>query len=185
VRVAAVEALGNAAGDAALMLVSYAADTDPEVRGAAAWALGSGETQGNVGAELLQLLQTEQDPEVRSRLYHALGNQEQFNLAAAIRLAQNETQTDVRTAALDLLAQTYQNRPSPELLVYFDQSAVPVLRSTALQAENTYERMNAVLALRRAMTSQSVGALEEITRQSNDPKIMEAAAKALQASRPR
>jgi HEAT repeat protein len=182
-RVAAVEALGNAAGDPSALLLRYAADADPEVRAGAAAALGSTEQKGSVGPDLLGLLQTETEPDVRMRLYQALGNQQQTDLGAVLESVQRESQTDVRIAGLDLLAQSLQDRPNAQLQAYFEQTGVPSLKETAMNAETSFERVSSVLALQRLTSAQSVAALEEVLQRSTDPKVMDAAKRALKQPR--
>jgi HEAT repeat protein len=184
-RVAAVEAISSAAGDASPLLLQYASDPDAEVRAEAAGALGSTETTGKFGDQLLLLLQSETDPEVRLNLYQALGNQEQYDVAAVMRMVQQETQMDVRVGGLELLARTCQEKPSPELLAFFEQTGVPVLKDTAVNAKTSYERMLAVMALRQLGTPLGQAALEEIARRSSDRQVIESAGKGFQNQRPR
>ena len=179
-RVAAVEAMGNAPGDAAALLLRYASDADAEVRAEAVWALSSSGTTGKSGDRLLQLLQNETEPEVRQRLYQALANQEHYDVAAVMQMVQQESQMDVRVAGLDLLARTCQEKPSAELLAFFEQTGVPTLKETAIKGRSSYERMLAVTALQQLGTPQGQNALAEIARRSTDLQVIEAAGKGLE-----
>ena len=172
-RVTALEALGKANGDPNPLLIGYVNDHDPEARAAAAWAMSTTEIQGNQAPQLTALLQQEQNPEVRTRLYQALGNQASCDARAVLSLVQGETAAEARLAGFDLMASTLRNEPIPEATQFFDQTAVPELQSLAL------DRLASVVTLRRAGTSESMRALEQIAAGSKDRKVAEAAQAAL------
>lgn len=172
-RSAAVEALGQAEGDASPLLLEFLSDADPEVRASAAWALSTTLESGRAGELLVAHLRTESDPAVRSRLYQALGNQEAFEPTAVIPLVQQETRTDVRLSGLDFLGQACQHNPA--VVEYFDTVAIPELKTIALQSEDAHLRMTAVIALRRAPTPGATAALADIAILSTDPRVAKAA----------
>ena len=174
-KIAALEALANTTGDAANLLLKYASDPDAEVRSAAAWALSANSDAGNLGSQLLGLLQQEKNPEVRRRLYQALGTQDEFAIDPILSMVQSETVLSSRLAGLDLLAQTCRAGSNSDLLTYFAESAVPELKRTALGAPDVQHRLASVNTLRNAGTPESIQALHEIAQQSTDRRTVEAA----------
>ena len=140
-RVTAIESLAQAQGNPTEFLTGYLTDSDADVRASAAWAMSATDATGNAGAQLLASLQGEQDPEVRRRLYQALANQEGFDAATALALVQRETDPTAKISGLDLLATTVRNNPTTDLQTYFDQTAAPSLKNTALSGESSHERM--------------------------------------------
>jgi len=177
--VAALEVLGNATGETAPLLLKYAANPDPALRAAAAWALTLAETPGEIGPQLADLAKQETSPDVRSRLYQALGNLDTYDVPTILALARDESDPDARLAGLTLLAVCCRSASTPELLGFFNQTAVPELKNQALTDGNPKLRLEAVMALGRAGTTESESALEEIARGSNDLKITQAAQAAL------
>jgi len=174
-KVAAVEALGQAKGDVTPFLLEQAGDPDPQVRAAAGWALSLTESESDVSPQLLSLLKQEPDPEVRVRYYQALENQSAFDSPTLLAAVKDESNPEARLAALNLLARSCHSNPDPELQNYFTQTAVPELKATALQADKPQDRLGSVIALGRADTPSSTLALQEIALQSTDPKVVQAA----------
>jgi len=158
-------------------LTGYISDSDAEVRASAAWAISATDANGNAGPQLLSALQGEQDSDVRRRLYQALSNQESFDTSTALALIQRETDPTARVAGMDLLASSLRNNPTPEVQSYFDQTAAPALKNTALTGESNQERMAALIALVRASTPASMSAIQDLAQQSTDPRIQQSAAK--------
>jgi len=180
-KVAALEAIGNAEGDPAPFLLAYGSDPNPDLRAAAAWALNMADTVTDIGPQLLEWLKQESKPGVRARLYRALGNQDTYDASVVLALAQRESTPAARLAGLDLLAETSRSSPTPEVLSYFSQTVLPELKTTALTSDNPEDRLSAVMALRRAGTTQAAGALQDIARSASDPKVTEAAQAALRS----
>jgi HEAT repeat protein len=176
-RVAAIESLWQAKGDPTAFLAGYISDSDAEVRASAAWAMSATDSTGNSGSQLLAALQGEQDADVRRRLYQALGNQETFDASTALALVQRETDPAARVAGMDLLAKTVHDNPTPELQTYFDQTAAPALKNTALTGETSNDRMAALIALVRASTPSAMSALQDLAQQATDPRVKDSAAK--------
>ena len=176
-RVAAIESLWQAKGDPTAFLAGYISDSDAEVRASAAWAMSATDATGNAGPQLLASLQGEQDADVRRRLYQALGNQQSFDTGAALALVQRETDPTARVAGMDLLAKTLRDNPTPELQNFFDQTAAPALKNTALTGETSGERMAAVIALVRASTPSAMSALRDLAQQATDPRVRDSAAR--------
>jgi HEAT repeat protein len=174
-RIAGIEALANSSGDVAPFLLGLAGDSDPEVRAAAAWALVGAGGDSDISASLVTLLRQEPDSTVRARLYQALGTQETLDASAMLALAQKETAPDARLEALAMLATACHSTPSNDSLAYFNQTAVPELKQTALNDQSSQNRLSSVTALARAGTAESTAALTEIARQAADPRVVEAA----------
>lgn len=174
-KVAAIEALGNAQGDVSSLLLGYVGNPDAELRASAAWTLSQTDTPGKVQDQITAWLQSENDPAVRLRLYQALGNQESFNVPMVEQLIQNEADLSARTAGYDLIAKTLRENPSPDLTAYFDATAVPALMTTAMSATVPSDRMTAVIALKRAGTPGAVSALQNLANQSTDPRVRKSA----------
>jgi HEAT repeat protein len=171
-RVAATEALANAQGDPTAFLASLATDQDSEVRTAAAWAMSATEVTGNIGGQLLGIVQAEGDPDVRIRLYQALMNQENVDPASVLTTVQNEKDTGgARIAALDLLSKTLRTNPSSDLQTFFDQTAIPELQNDALKADTSEQRMAAVIALGRANNPSVIPVMQQIAQQATDPRV--------------
>jgi HEAT repeat protein len=173
-KVMALEALGNAEGNVAPLLMGYANDPDPEVRAAAAWGLVSAESQPELNGRIQEWLQVESSAQVREHLYQALSSQENLDPSAALALVQKENDPAARLAALGLAAAAC-DTASPELLAYFNQTAVPELRGTAMSGSDLGDRLNSVMALGRAGTPEALQALEEVVQSSRDASTVEAA----------
>jgi HEAT repeat protein len=176
-RVAAIESLAQAKGDPTAFLAGFLSDSDAEVRASAAWTMSATDATGNAAPQLLAALQGEQDPEVRRRLYQALSNQESIDTSTTLALVQRETDLAARVAGMDLLASSLRSNPTPELQAYFDQTAAPSLKNTALTGETSHERMAAVIALVRASTPSAMSALQDLAQQATDPRVKQSAAK--------
>jgi len=161
-RVAAIEALSAAKGDPSAFLADLGNDPDSDVRVAVGWSLSATEETGNVGAQIVALLQSETDPDVRLRYYQALRNQEDFDLPTVLGLVQNEKDPAALVAGLDLLAKSVRDKPTPELQNYFNNVAIPELKQIALSTDNFENRQAAILALTRAHSPQAQAALTEI-----------------------
>ena len=161
-RVAAVEAIATAQGDPSQFLADLLNDPDADVRTAVGWALSATETSGNVGKQLIAILQNESDPDVRLRLYQALRNQEDFDIPTVLGLVRNEQSPAAQVAGFDLLAKTVRDRPTPELQDYFTKVAIPALVQMALSPESFDQRQTAVLALTRSRLPAAQEALAKI-----------------------
>jgi HEAT repeat protein len=173
-KVMALEALGNTEGNVAPLLLAYANDPDPDVRAAAAWGLVGAESQPELNDRVLEWLKGESSAEVRDRLYEALSSQENLDPSATLALVQKETDPAARLAALGLAAAAC-DTASPDLLAYFNQTAVPELRGTAMSGSDLGDRLNSVMALGRAGTPEALQALEEVAQNSHDASTVEAA----------
>ena len=174
-KIAALEALASTQGDAGHLLLKYASDPDPEVRAAAAWSLGSLEETSGLGSQLAELLKGETNPQVRARLYGALANQDAWEPGTVLGLVAHESDPGARLAAFDLLAASCHSAEAEGVLAYFNTTAVPELKQSALKADSLQDQLSSVMTLRRAGTPESLAALSEIARQSAQPKIIEAA----------
>lgn len=180
-KVAAIEALGNAEGAISDLLVNYTADADPEIRAAAAWALSASD-RGEVGGDVLKALEREQDPSVRLRLYQALGNQQEYDLSSALVLVKSERDEAARLAAYHLLASHPAAGEDRGVLQFLQAVAVPELKATALnERQEFHHRLSSIMALGRAgrSTSAATDALQEVVGAGVDPRVKEAAITAI------
>jgi HEAT repeat protein len=180
-KVAALEALGNSTGDVAGLLLKFARDPNPDVRTAAVWSISTTETQAEIGQPLAGLLKEESNPELRARLYEALAGQDNYDRAAMLPLIQQESDPVARLAGLALAADWCRGAPTADLLGFFNQTAVPELKNTALNDNSAPNRFSSVIALRRGGTPEAALALQEIARLATDPKTAQAANSALRA----
>jgi HEAT repeat protein len=176
-RVVALESLAQAKGDPTAFLAGYIADSNAEVRASAAWAMSATEATGNAGPQLIASLQGELEPKVRWRLYQALVNQESFDTSTALALVQRETDPAARIAGMDLLGSSLRDNPNPAIRTFFDQTAAPALKNTALTGESDSERIAAVMALVHASTPAAMSALQDLAQQATDPRVQQSAAK--------
>jgi len=183
-KVSALEALGNAPDEVAPFLLKYASDSDPDIRAAAAWALNSSENTTPIGPQLVDWLKQESSAEVRARLYQALGAQDGYDVGTVLSAAQQEKDPTARLAGLGLLAQACRSGDSAAVATFFNDTALPELKNTALTDTSSQNRLASVMALRRAGTQPSVAALQDIAQQSQDHKVIEAAQSALNRSNP-
>lgn len=94
-------------------------------------------------------------------------------------LVQRETDPAAQIAGLDLLAASLRSNPSPEVQNYFEQIAAPLLKSTALNADGSHERMAALIALVRASTPAAMTALQDLAQHATDPRIQQSAVRAV------
>jgi HEAT repeat protein len=173
-KAAALEALAHTRGDASSFLLPFLQDSDPQARAAAAWALSAAETRGNLAPQVGEQLKQESSSEVRTRLYQALDNQANLDARVVLALVQGETQPEARLAGIDVLAGQLDQGKAPELLDFFNRTAVPELTSLAVDGASGHDRLAAVLALRRASTPEAMQALSEIATHAQDPKVLDA-----------
>ena len=181
-KVAGVEALANSFGEARPLLLNLAGDPDPEIRAAAAWSLISSGGDSDLNAPLVMLLQQEPVAAVRSRLYEALANQEGWDVSAVLGLAEKEADPRARLKALGALATSFRSTPFAESLEYFNKTAVPELKQTALTDQSPQDRLSSVMVLAQARTAESRAALSEISSKAQDTRVVEAAQTALRRS---
>jgi HEAT repeat protein len=170
----ALYGLSRAQGDATAVLISYAQNSDSDLRAAAARALGLSETRGNVGAEIVALLKDETNPLVRKRLYLALANQQGFDLGDVWAQTANESDPLARLAGMELLAKAVQRSPTTEMVTFFDENALPELMKSALDGDSRDQRLGSVMVLRRAKTQNANAALREIAQRTTDATVAEA-----------
>ena len=172
-KVSALEALASGQGQSAPLLLKYAADPDSDVRDAALWALSTSDTATAFGPQLLDLLSQEKDSSVRARLYEALDNQQSVDVSSALALVQKESDPEARLAGLDLLSKNCASGASPDLLNYFNQTAVPELKNIALSGEDSQDRLTATATLGQAGTPEALAALQDIASRSTDPRVVQ------------
>ena len=182
-KVAALEALGNSTGDVAALLMPFASDPSQEVRAAAAWGISATESKADLGQQITGLLKQESDAEVRMRLFEALAGQQQYDRAAVLPLVAHEADPAARLAGLSLVGDWVHTAPTPDLLGFFNETAVPELKNTALTDTSPASRLASVITLRRGGTPEAGRALEEISRLAPDPRTAQAATSALQAQK--
>jgi HEAT repeat protein len=173
-KITAIEALGNAQADATPFLLNYINNPNAEIRAAVAWSLITADSASDISPQLMGALKQETDSTVRTRLYQALENQSATNSMVMLPLVQNESDPAARIAGFDFLAGTLQASPAPEVRTFFNQTAVPELKDTALNSDNSQARLASVLALNRAGTPEAIAALRTISQQSTDKKVISA-----------
>lgn len=120
-------------------------------------------------------LQAESDPDVRLRLYQALRNQNGLDYGAALTAIQKEADFEARVAGLNLLASMVQGGATPEIQSYFDNTAAKELTNIAVSGEKPNQRMSAFIALVRANSPSGVSAIQNISQQATDPRVLESA----------
>jgi hypothetical protein len=155
-------------------LLKYVGDQDPDVRSAALWALYNADTEVAMGSQLVDLLRKESVPEVRRRIYDLLGTGQAADAAAVLEMVRSEKDPVARISAFNW-AGGETHAGVVEAQVFFDGTAVPLLTSLALSPEVAEGKLASVMALRRAQTPTAQAALEQIAKQSPDPRIVEAA----------
>jgi hypothetical protein len=72
------------------------------------------------------------------------------------------------------LAGVPQEQATPELRLFFDQSAVPALLGSALQGKDLAERLQAVMILRQVNSPASRQAIETLRRNAKEEAIQRA-----------
>jgi HEAT repeat protein len=178
-RVAALEALGGGSDDAVPFLLRYLGDNDASARTAAAWALSMTDSSGDYGGVLAARLLQEQNAEVRTRLYQALVRQENFDFSALLPSIAAEQNLEARLAGFELWAAYCRSNRGTALAQQFDLVATPQLKELALRATQPNERLDSIIALRRAATPGAVTALHEVAAQAADSNVAEAARAAI------
>jgi len=173
-KIAALEALGNASGDVTPFLLNYLNNPNAEVRSAVVWSLITAGNESDISPQLVGALRQEPEPAVRARLYQALENQSSTNAMDLLPFIQNESDPTSRLAGLDFLAGSLRAATAPEVLTFFNQTAVPELQSNALNSDNSQARLASVLALNRAGTPEAIAALKVIVQKSTDQKVISA-----------
>ena len=124
-------------------------------------------------------MEHETDPQVRAKFYQALENQSDVAFVKAFGMVKNEMDLGVKLAGLNLLAQGL--KVNPDILNYFNQTGFGELKSAALTGGQLQDRLSATMALRKVNSGESLAALQELAKQSSDPKVVEAANSALRA----
>jgi hypothetical protein len=161
-------------------LVAFLADANPQVRTLAAWGLMSSDEAGESQRELLEFVRQERNPEVRIALYRFMQGQRSIPCNTLVELVrQEEEMNQTWLASCDLLAGVVQSGSSNETKEFFNHTIVPKLESLALGAEDLHSRIAAIIALRRAGTSDAIEALRQIMRLSTDPQVVRAASSAV------
>jgi HEAT repeat protein len=178
-RVAAVGALGNGSAESVALLLRYAGDVDSRVRAEAAWGLAMTEPSRNTSAELAAWLARETDAAVRLRIYQALANQTETDAGRILPAVLGEKNAETRLAGLTWWATVTKSDNSSGVARSFDTQAVPELWRVALSDVERSDRLNSVIALRRAATPGALGALQDIAAQANDVQVVQAAQAAL------
>ena len=174
-RIMAIEALGESPDDVSPLLATGFNDPDPEVREAAAWALGRNDQLGNVGPSVLQALASEPDAGVRLRLYQAFENQQSVDPIALMPMLESEQRPEVRLAGIQALVHTSQSFSSQETSLWVDTKAVPILKEEALHHPNLLHRMTALTTLAQVGSPLAEEAIQAIGLQTDDARLASAA----------
>ena len=166
-RVVAAEALAESSSDAApFLLTVMKTERNPEVRGAAAWAISSHQAVDNLGAALADATQQESNADVRRRLYEALLPQAEIPVDRLWSTVRAEEDVASRVAGFNALGTGVSRAPDSPWALTFDQEIVPELLHIATEPNSLNLQMRAVFALRRAQTPAAQDALQIIARQS-------------------
>lgn len=174
-RSAAVEALANSSQEAAPFLLRMArSDHDPEIREVAAWALSAHGMNGELGADLADLVHSEPEADVRRRIYEALPAQTDNPAASLLAVIQAEGDIAARVAGFNAIGDVVRRSTPGAIAGLFDAQIVPELTQIALSTESLNIRMRAVFALRRAGTPVAIRALGQIS-STETPPIAQAA----------
>jgi HEAT repeat protein len=173
-KLATIEALQDAQGDTIPLLLPYLNDEISEVRAETAWTLAYVDEPGDVADSLERRLAVEEDAEVRKRLYQALGNQESVDISAHAEVILQEPNLETRLSGYDLLASHIRTSENKTFQEQFAEEVIPELRKIALSSERIGNKLSAVMALKKASTTESYYALKSIASKSSDPKILDA-----------
>ena len=176
-----VEALADSSEDAIPFLIETAKSyDDPEIRESAAWTLGNANGTGEFADDLTVMLQQEPIPDVRRRLYESLINQNKIQGDIILNLAEQEQNIATKIAAANAAA-AYLKQQNAKLddINKFDKDLVPILKNKAIGQGSVNLQLRSIFALKRAGTSESLKALEEISKESNNKLISGAATRAL------
>ncbi|MEK7952953.1 HEAT repeat domain-containing protein [Luteolibacter soli] len=183
-RIVAVEALAKSSADAVPFLLEVArADTDPEVRASAAWAISTHQTAERFGNRLTEMAEDEAEVEVRRRLYEAMVNQSDTSAGRIFPLVLAEEDTAARIAGLNALGASVHQDPSSSAALDFDERLVPELQRLATSPNSLNLQIRAVFALRRAGTPAAREALARIESDA-PPQVASAARNGLRAASP-
>lgn len=173
-KLATIEALQDAQGDTIPLLLPYLNDEISEIRSETAWTLAYVDDPGDVADSLERRLAVEEDAEVRKRLYQALGNQDSVDISAHAEVILQEPNLETRLSGYDLLASHIRTSENKTFQEQFAEKVIPELRKIALSSERINNKLSAVMALRKASTTESYYALKSIASESPDPKILDA-----------
>jgi HEAT repeat protein len=173
-RVAALEALGEANGNPMPLLLQQLGNADEAIRAAAAWAMGMLDNPAPVAPDLLRVLNSEKSSEVRTRLYQALENQSGVDAQTLFTSVLNDSAAS-RVAGLKLLAAQTARLNDPDLASTFDRLAVPELENLALGAGDLQSKLVSVMALKQAKTPGALEALARVAVKSPESRIAAAA----------
>lgn len=185
-RVAAVDALASSGPGATSDLLELARVADaPDVRAAAAAALGLSVEPGarDSSAALLDQLASEPEASVRSALYgtlafHARSARTRADPRSVGALALAESDPAVTLQAYRFVGSLLRAGNEPELAQSFDDSMAPWLRENAQRAGSVQERRLSIDALLLAGTPGATRALESLAH-SSDAALSSQAARAL------
>src|ERR1044071_8057898 len=173
-RVAALEALGEANGNPVPLLLEQLGSGDEAIRAASAWAIGMLDNPTPVAPDLLRVLNGEKSSEVRTRLYQALENQPGVDAQTLLSSVLNDSAAS-RVAGLKLLAAQTARLNDPNLASTFDRLAVPELENLAIAGGDLQNKLVSVMALKQAQTPGALQALARVAVKSPEPRIAAAA----------
>jgi HEAT repeat protein len=173
-RVAALEALGEANGNPMPLLLQQLESADSDIRAASAWAIGMLDNPAPVAPDLLRILADEKSSEVRTRLYQALENQSGVDAQALLSSVLSDPAAS-RVAGLKFLAAQTARLNDPDFASTFDRLAVPELENLAMGGGDLQNKLASVMALKQARTPGSLQALARVAAKSSEPRIATAA----------
>jgi HEAT repeat protein len=174
-RLAALESLGQVDGNPVPLLLQHLDSHDSRIRAASAWALAMAENPPDVARQLFKRLESEGNAEVRMRLYQAMENQSNVDSKNLLSVVLDDQAVLSRVAGLKLLAAEVSRQNSQWLTAEFDSVAVTQLEKLAISGAELQDRLISVMALKQAKTPAALQALERISVQSSEPRIIAAA----------
>lgn len=181
-KVAAFEALANSSDDAVPYLLRGAEhEADPELRAAAAWAVGAHGEGPDCGSQLIRLAVQEPEADVRRRLYEAMLPQASVQPEALLAKVLAEDDLAARVAGFNAIGAAIRREPSAA--GSFDRQIAPELVRIATEPNELNLQLRAVFALRRAGTPAAQDALLRIV-ENAPPQVATAARHGLKATHP-
>jgi len=168
-KVTALEALADAQGDAAKLLLQYVSHEDMDMREAAIWSLAVRPEIDQYAEPVMSHILREKDPDARALLYSTAAAAG-ANAEALWQNVMDESDRHAYLAGLSFLATQAQG----PLGQRFDREAVPNLKKIAQESTHRAEQIKAINALGRANTAGARAALLDINASNSDPRVQQA-----------
>lgn len=173
-RVAAIAAMEDYPGEVGPLLLRALASEDSEVREEAAWVLAAAEQPGDLSAAIQDLLVQEPDAAVRRRLYQALSNQETVDIPSVKMRVQQESDPMARMSGYGLILERLKEVENPAIRQWANAVIIPEMCQVILEADTASARLEAVIALQKAQTSEAAAALKNVAAVTSDQRVIDA-----------